>query len=52
MALSREYLERKIFTARNAIAFAVPGADISYAKAILNAAETKLFELNPSNGSK
>lgn len=40
--LSREYLEDKIAKARAAIAFAVPGADVSYAKATLLFAEAKL----------
>lgn len=43
--LSREYLEDKAAKARAAIAFAVPSADMSYAKAVLAAAETKLAEL-------
>jgi hypothetical protein len=44
--LSREYLEDKISKARAAIAFAVPGADISYAKATLIFAEIKLAAMN------
>lgn len=43
--LTREYLEDKIAKARAAIAFAVPGADISYAKATLLFAEAKLEAL-------
>lgn len=45
MQLSREYLEDKIAKARAAIAFAVPGADLSYAKATLTFAEAKLAKL-------
>jgi hypothetical protein len=44
--LSREYLESQAAKARAAIAFASPAADMSYAKAILNAAETKLAALD------
>ncbi|MBZ9888087.1 hypothetical protein LB559_09060 [Mesorhizobium sp. BR1-1-3] len=43
--MTREYLEDKISKARNAIAFAVPGADISYAKATLAFAEARLANL-------
>ena len=44
--LSREYLENKISKAQAAIAFAVPGADMSYAKATLIFAEKKLAAMN------
>ena len=44
--LTREYLEDKIAKARSAIAFAVPGADISFAKATLVFAEMKLAALD------
>jgi hypothetical protein len=43
--MTREYLTHKIETARAAIAFAVPGADTSYAKATLAFAEAKLAKL-------
>ena len=43
--MTREYLEDKIAKARAAIAFAVPGADISYARATLAFAEAKLAAL-------
>ncbi|RWO06334.1 MAG: hypothetical protein EOS07_22105 [Mesorhizobium sp.] len=43
--LSAEYLNDKITKARAAIAFAVPGADLSFAKATLAAAESKLAAL-------
>lgn len=46
MTLTREYLEDKIAKARAAIAYAVPGADLSYAKATLVFAESKLAALN------
>lgn len=45
MTLTREYLEDKIAKAQSAIAFAVPGADISYAKATLTFALMKLEAL-------
>lgn len=44
--MTREYLINKIEKARAAIAFAVPGADISYAKATLAFAEAKLAKLD------
>lgn len=44
--MTREYLEDKIQKARDAISFAVPGADISYAKATINFAEDKLAKMN------
>lgn len=47
--MTKQYLEHKIETARSAIAFAVPGADISFAKATLAFAEEKLAKLYPSN---
>lgn len=47
--MTREYLEDKISKARAAIAFAVPGADISYAKATLAFAEAKLAKLNSAS---
>jgi len=50
--LNREYLEDKIRKARSAISFAVPGADISYAKATLNAAELKLEALSKAGASQ
>ena len=40
--LSREYLEDKIAKAQAAIAFAVPGSDLSFAKATLTFAQIKL----------
>ena len=40
--MTREYLEHKIETARNTIAFASPGADMSFAKATLLFAQKKL----------
>ena len=43
--MTKEYLERKIETARSAIAFASPGADLSFAKATLAFAEAKLQRL-------
>jgi hypothetical protein len=43
--MTKEYLEEKIAKARAAIAFAVHGADLSYAKATLAAAEEKLSRL-------
>lgn len=43
--MTKEYLIRKIETARAAIAFAVPGADLSYAKATLAFAEAKLAKM-------
>lgn len=43
--LTREYLESTIAKCRAAIAFAAPGADMTYAKAMLAAAETKLAAL-------
>lgn len=48
--LTREYLEDKIAKARAAIAFAVPGADISFAKATLTFAEAKLARLASAEG--
>ena len=42
---SREYLERTIAKCRAAIAFASPNADMSYARAMLAAAEDKLAAL-------
>jgi hypothetical protein len=47
--LSREYLEAKIAKARDAISFAVPGADLSYAKATLIFAQIKLDALDKQN---
>lgn len=44
--LSREYLTAKIEKARAAIAFASPDADLSFAKATLAFAETKLADLD------
>jgi hypothetical protein len=44
--MTREYLEHKIRTAQAAIAYAVPGADLSYAKATLAFAQAKLAKLN------
>lgn len=44
--LTREYLEDKRDKARMAIAFASPNADLSYAKATLALAETKLAALD------
>ena len=43
--MTKEYLINKIETARAAIAFASHGADLSYAKAILAFAETKLARM-------
>ena len=43
--MTEAYLTHKIETARAAIAFAVPGADISFAKATLAFAEAKLAKL-------
>lgn len=43
--MTKEYLVHKIETARAAIAFAVPGADLSYAKATLYFAEEKLAKM-------
>lgn len=43
--MTKEYLMHKIETARAAIAFAVPGADISFAKATLVFAEAKLAKM-------
>ena len=43
--MTKEYLIKKIETARAAIAYAVPGADLSYAKAILTFAELKLAKM-------
>jgi hypothetical protein len=43
--MTKQYLTHKIETARAAIAFAVPGADISYAKATLAFAEAKLAKM-------
>ncbi len=48
---SREYLIHKIETARSAIAFAVPGADLSYAKSTLLFAEMKLAKLYAKSGA-
>ena len=44
--MTREYLMHKIETARNAIVFAVPGADLSFAKATLAFAEAKLAKMD------
>lgn len=44
--MTKEYLEHKIRTAQAAIAFAAPGADLSYAKATLVFAQAKLAKLN------
>jgi hypothetical protein len=44
--LSREYLEDKIAKARSAISFAVPGADLTFAKATLTFAQAKLDALD------
>lgn len=49
--LSREYLEDKISKARDAIAFASPRADLSFAKATLTFAQAKLAELNASEAA-
>ena len=46
--MTKEYLIKKIETARAAIAYAVPGADLSYAKAILTFAELKLAKMEGS----
>jgi hypothetical protein len=46
MPLTRKYLEDKIAKASAAIAFATPGADLSYAKATLIFAQIKLAALN------
>jgi hypothetical protein len=43
--MTKEYLIHKIEAARAAIAFAVPGADLSYAKATLVFAEAKLAKM-------
>jgi hypothetical protein len=43
--ITREYLEDKIAKARAAIAFAVPAADLSYAKATITFAQMKLDAL-------
>lgn len=43
--MTKDYLQHKIETARSAIAFATPGADLSYAKATLAFAEAKLAKL-------
>jgi len=43
--MTKEYLIHKIETARDAIAYAVPGADMSYAKATLAFAEAKLARM-------
>ena len=47
--LSREYLIHKMETARSAISFAIPGADLSYAKATLLFAEMKLAKLDANS---
>jgi hypothetical protein len=44
--LTREYLEDQIAKCRSAIAFASPKADMTFAKAKLNAALTKLDALD------
>ena len=44
--MTKEYLIHKIETARAAIAFAVPGADLSFAKATLVFAEAKLAKMS------
>lgn len=46
--LSREYLEDKIAKARDAISFASPNADLSFAKATLAFALAKLADLDAS----
>jgi hypothetical protein len=43
--MTREYLEHKIETARNAIAFASPKSDMSFAKATLLFAQSKLASM-------
>jgi hypothetical protein len=45
----REYVETQIAKCRAAIAYAAPGADMSYARALLAAAETKLANMNAAN---
>ena len=45
MQLTRDYLKSQIAKARAAIAFASPRADMSYARAILAAAEEKLAKM-------
>ena len=47
--MNRDYLLDKITKAQSAIAFASPGADLSYAKAILSAAQAKLAKLDKAN---
>ena len=49
--LSREYLEDKIAKARAAIAYAVPGADLSFATATLAFAEVKLAALRAKSAA-
>lgn len=44
--LTREYLQDKADKARAAIAFASPNADLSWAKAVLSQAETKLAAMD------
>ena len=44
--LSREYLEAQIAKCRAAIAYASPAADMSYARALLAAAQDKLARLD------
>lgn len=46
--LTREYLQDKISKAQSAIAFATPGADLSYARATLTFATIKLEKLDAS----
>lgn len=46
--LTREYLEDQIAKCRSAIAFRSPKADMTFAKAKLDAAEAKLAALNAS----
>lgn len=45
-SLNREYLLHKIETARSAIAFASPGADIIFEKITLLMAEQKLAQID------
>jgi len=49
--LNRTYLEDKIAKAQAAIAFAVPGADISYAQATLTFAQSALDKLEAREAS-
>lgn len=48
--LTRQYLEEQIAKSRAAIAFASPNADLSYARALLAFAQSKLARLEQSEG--